>query len=394
MNLLLSGLLLATVGLARSAPWTPVDAGLPSRPLGVSAIVPDPNDSSTLYAITNLRSLYKSVDGAATWRSVGGIVGVLSLAIDPSNSATLYVGSDRGMLKSTDAGQTWSLAITGIDTSMFFPLAITVDPIDTATVYVINGAGPFRLLKTTDGAANWKTVYSFASAAGPIVLDPVTPSTLYTGQTDGAILKSTDGGLSWNQIKDGGNVGSSPYDRALAIDPRNPFILYAGSFTNSALPVSIPIRPGAGAIAKSTDGGQTWRIIRTGIPTDAYVRVLDLDPSDPSILYAAYTSNNGAGVLRSADTGESWTQGYTISGSFSVTVAIGPGEVLTAYAGTTEAGLVQSLDAVPTGAARIGDCNTPTCVCWRLTRSIPVQFMPAVWGGCSGAPRGTQRGGA
>src|SRR5215470_7902579 len=96
-------------GLAGGANWTQIDAGLPRTPAGVSQVVVDPLSPSTVYAVGfNTASLFRSVDGGGTWTVLPSITGVRSLAIDPSNSSTLYAVAQGLVLKSTDAGQSWS----------------------------------------------------------------------------------------------------------------------------------------------------------------------------------------------------------------------------------------------------------------------------------------------
>lgn len=76
----------------------------------VWSVVIDPRNPSTVYAASG--GVFKSIDGGATWTlASAGLTGprppVLALAIDPSNSAVLYAGTDRGVFKSSNGGQTW-----------------------------------------------------------------------------------------------------------------------------------------------------------------------------------------------------------------------------------------------------------------------------------------------
>jgi photosystem II stability/assembly factor-like uncharacterized protein len=305
-------------------------------------VVPDSNDPATAYALTTSGSIYKTTDAAATWRAAIA-AGVNSLAIDPANSSTIYAATTRGIAKSVDGGASWAAANGGLDATTLNIFGLAIDPLNPSTLYAVSGVS---ILKTTDGAATWSAVYAFANAAfvGQLTIDPITPSTLYATLTNGgAIFKSTDGAQSWSPIKPGGGSNFAPDAMTLAIDPRNSSTLYAGSFANTPGPV-FPNGSSAGAVAKSGDGGRTWRTIKTGIPGDAFVRRLVVDRSSSSTLYAAYLANAGAGILKSVDAGESWSVVYRTSGNTALTASVGPGGVYAAYAGESGGGILHSVD--------------------------------------------------
>src|SRR5215472_13493196 len=88
----------------RDTDWTPINAGLPSAIQGVNALIPDPATPATVYAVTNNGTIFKSADSAASWHRINGVVGVISLAIDPETSSTLYAASATTIFKSSDGG--------------------------------------------------------------------------------------------------------------------------------------------------------------------------------------------------------------------------------------------------------------------------------------------------
>ena len=92
----------------------------------------------------------------------------------------------------------------------------------------------------------------------------------------------TSGGANWNGSSAGlGNI----LVQALAIDPANPSIVYAGTL--------------GGGVFKSTNGGANWAEFNAGL-TNTEVRALAIDPTNPSILYAG---TDGDGVFKSTDSG-------------------------------------------------------------------------------------------
>jgi len=339
---------MGTLGAAYSATWTPINNDLPSRNSGITAIAIDRNTPSTLYAVSNRRTIYKSTDGAATWRMVSGIVGVSSLAITPDSS--IYAATSQGVMRNTDGGGSWTLLSNGIGPTTPWITALTVDPSMPSTIYILNTS---KLLKSTDGGGSWSVLYDFGTTnfPGSLVVDPVTPSTMYVmNGIGGKIFKSTDGGVSWTQIRGATfNTGFAADAMPLAIDPTDHTTLYAGSFAAFGVPTPQG-QPGFGTISKSSDGGSTWKIITAGIPSDAFVRSLALDSANTGVIYAGYVRSGGGGVLKSADAGESWQEMYTVagtpSGSFIVGVAVGPGAVYAGYSdfGSGGGGLLRTAD--------------------------------------------------
>ncbi|NVN90125.1 MAG: hypothetical protein HXX11_05920 [Desulfuromonadales bacterium] len=122
-----------------------------------------------------------------------------------------------------------------------------------------------------------------------LVSDPSTPSTIYAGTSHNGIYKSTNNGNSWSNI---GLMGKGL--NVLSIDPATPYNIYAGT---------------AVGVYKSTDGGNSWSQFNTGLPWDAKVTALAIDPNATATIYAGVTSANtsGRGVYRSTNGGSSWS---------------------------------------------------------------------------------------
>jgi len=84
----------------------------------IQALAIDPITSTTLYAGTEVRGVYKSSDSGSTWTAANnGLteVNVQALAIDPVNNTTLYAGTNGGgVFKSTDGGDAWSAVNNGL----------------------------------------------------------------------------------------------------------------------------------------------------------------------------------------------------------------------------------------------------------------------------------------
>src|SRR5207244_4053229 len=139
-----------TLDTARAATWRAINTGLPAIAAGVNSLAIDPATPSTIYAltlsggvgITPVPGLFKTTDGGANWKAVGSVGGVASLVIDPKNPSTLYAGTGQGVVKSTNAGESWTDASHNLPAGSVVRLAI--DPITPTTLYAVTGsASPF-----------------------------------------------------------------------------------------------------------------------------------------------------------------------------------------------------------------------------------------------------------
>ena len=99
------------------ASWQPIADGLPDQV--ISALAVDPRRSGTAYAGLHGGGIYKTTDGGRTWNNVVPGLSIAALAIDPKRPTTIYAaGNDRAgahpnrvrLLRSTDDGNTWSIA--------------------------------------------------------------------------------------------------------------------------------------------------------------------------------------------------------------------------------------------------------------------------------------------
>ena len=267
------------------------------------AIVVDPNSSSIVYS-GGTRGIFKSTDSGKNWTHLDtgftSDVQVGALAIDPTQSATLYAairpqGADGVVLKSMDGGLTWIRITSGLpDSFALYVVALLVDPTNPATLYANTRAGVF---KSTDGGSTWKATglveglgwpqsWTFGEAA---FLDPNSPSTIYAG-VEAGILKSDDGGQTWTPVNPVDAV--DPWSGYLAIDPVNSSVIYATTHF--------------GKLYKSTDRGVTWSLSSTNLPATntPEVRKVAIDPLAHDSLYlatpfnGAYVSTDGAATWR------------------------------------------------------------------------------------------------
>lgn len=289
---------------------------------------PDPTRSVWTWtaltcAVLLVVSVYSAQAGINVWTSLGleGVY-VSALAIDPSKPSTLYVGTPTcnpfctggGVLKSSDGGGTWNATGLG-DVDATSGSTLVIDPVTPTTLYAGTYGGD--VFKTTDGGDTWNVTSLSTSDGHPdavlsaLAIDPTTPTTLYAGVYDVGVFKSTDAGGTWSATALTFPAGGDPdgvfaYSvYALAIDPAT---LYAC------------VGYGRG-ILKSTDGGTTWSA--SGLPSC----VLAFDPATPATLYAG-----GGGVFKSTDGGTTWSASGLPNAVVSA-LAIDPSAPATLYAG-------------------------------------------------------------
>jgi len=172
--------------------WTPVNSGLTD--VSIDALAVDPAMPATVYAGVATSSAagtsswaFKSVDREAHWTPVNVQEPVTTLAIDPALPDIIYAGTDGGgMLKSSDAGSTWTAVNTGLESGSQFQAitALTIDPSVPTTLYAgtFGGDGVF---KSSDGGDHWAAIDTGLPRAAfkGLAIDPGSPSTIYAAES-------------------------------------------------------------------------------------------------------------------------------------------------------------------------------------------------------------------
>lgn len=346
-NLLSSGIPLSTTSWTPIGPAPIVSSSIPNSldpgnsPVSgrIAAVAADPTNANIIYVAAAGGGVWKTTDGGTTWSPLTDRQATLSMgaiAVAPSNPNIIYAGTGeadnsidsfygRGLLKSTDAGATWTLLTGNAGVNEFDRKAVSrilINPTDPNTVYVavatggMNGrVGPYGFYKSSDGGITWTNTMAsvitdptadFTDA----VLDPSNPQTLYvavdypfTAKAESGVYKSTDAGATWSIA---GNfpmgVGGAIQ---LAIAPSAPQTLFAA--------IADPNSGGLLEMMKTSDGGNTWTAL-TNTPNYMgnqgwYHTALAVDPSNANIVYAGGQNSTaqGKGFIESTDGGNTWT---------------------------------------------------------------------------------------
>jgi photosystem II stability/assembly factor-like uncharacterized protein len=273
------------------ARWKAVNKGMSTY--RVLSLMVDPNIPTVLYAGTNSDSVYKSTDGALSWSIANAgmkehIAIVNSFAVDPSNPRTIYAATTVGVFKTTNGAMMWEDMTAGFEST--YIVSVVINPQDPNILYAGTSGGVY---KSPDGAKNWRPVnhgmieesrVSSAMALGvnALAINPKLPNILYAGTTNG-LYKTIDGGASWTLLQ--GKLESA-FVSNLVVDYQDPHTLYAGT---------------EHGIFKSVNEAQSWIPISQGL-TNLNVRSLVMHPNDHRVLYAG--TNNG--IYKTTDGGMIW----------------------------------------------------------------------------------------
>lgn len=283
-------LLISTPLMAQNGAPNVSDAnysGLEFRSIGpalfsgrIADIAIHPNDDRIWYVAVGSGGVWKTTNDGVTFEPIfenQPSFSIGSVTIDPNNPNTVWVGTGEnvggrhvgygdGIYKSTDGGKTWNNM--GLKESQHIS-KIVVHPENSDIIWV--------------------------AAQGP----------LWSSGGQRGLYKSTDGGESWTK-KLGANEWTGVTD--IEVDPRNPDRMYAATWQRQRIvPIYMGGGPGSG-IHKSTDGGETWTELKTGLPSSNMGKIgMDISPQKPDIVYAAIElDRTTGGVYMSEDRGASW----------------------------------------------------------------------------------------
>ncbi|HXS36277.1 MAG TPA: hypothetical protein VN721_06220 [Flavipsychrobacter sp.] len=243
----------------------------------ITAIDGENADSRTLYVGTAGGGVWKSTNAGASFKPIFDkyCMSIGAVTIDQSHPNTVFVGAGEsnmrntasigdGLYRSTDGGDNWIKV--GLDSTEHIA-KIVIDPKNDSNIYV--------------------------AAPGP----------LWSDSKHRGLYKSTDGGQTWNKIL---YVNEKTGCADVAVDPTNPNIVYATTWEFRRLPYAFNSGGMGSGMWKSTDGGKTWRELKQGLPEKPFGRIaLAMAPSAPQNLLAIVESKETA-LYISSNGGETW----------------------------------------------------------------------------------------
>jgi len=299
------------------------------------------------------QGIMRSGDSGKTWRRVGIRQGMHSDALvralvnHPHHPEITYAGSDKGLYRSDDAGQTWGLIDSPL--SRYQVWALAIDPQEPALMFAGTGTPtPPGLFRSTDGGLSWEQRPTEIAAECPavgtprvtgIAIDPANRNNVWMGIEVDGVRHSTDRGETWKTI---GNTIPNPdvhnvlvvegppktiivvvnndlftsiddgatwkphqlrasyptiYPRGIAVQPDNGKTVFLT--IGDATPGSI------GTVLRSQDTGATWEELSLPVPANSAMWVVHMQPTNPKTIFAG--SRYGY-LYQSEDGGTTWTK--------------------------------------------------------------------------------------
>jgi photosystem II stability/assembly factor-like uncharacterized protein len=242
-------------------------------------------------------------------------------AVDPRDSSVWYVAvSSGGVWKTVNAGTTWQPIFDG--EASYSIGCLTVDPSDPDIIWVGSGENNSQrsvgygdgVYKSMDGGKSWKNVgLGESEHIGRIVVDPrdsnvvfvAAQGPLWRAGGDRGLFKTTDGGETWRNVLE---ISEHTGVNEVWVDPSDPDVLYASSYQRRRRTWTLINGGPESAIYKSTDGGENWTKLESGLPSESMGRIgLAVSPVDSNVVYAIVESlDDAGGFFRSTNAGASW----------------------------------------------------------------------------------------
>ena len=277
----------------------------------ISDFAVHPDKRHEYYVATSSGGVWKTINGGANYTPIfdrQGSYSIGCITMDPNNPYIIWVGTGEnnnqrsvgygdGIYRSKDGGKTWDHM--GLKNSEHIA-KIIVDPRNSNIIYV--------------------------AAIGP----------LWSEGGDRGLYKSVDGGKTWESKI---NVDEHTGVTDLIMDPNNPDVLYASTYQRRRHVFTwMSGGPGSG-LYKSTDSGENWEQLKTGLPTSIIGRIgLAMSQADSDIVYAIVEAMNGQqGFYRTSNRGGSWKKmsNYVTSGNYYQEIVVDPKDVNTVYSLST-----------------------------------------------------------
>ena len=278
----------------------------------VRALAVYPDNAQRILAGTDLCGLYRSEDNGASWEPLASpmegletarqTVEIWSLAVDPEESDTLYVGTRPNGFRSRDGGRTWQ-KLSFVDTGApLWPPRTTVmviDPRNHGTVWA--GVEVDGVHQSVDGGDTWER----RAAVGPELFyndvhcmgirNGARPAVYATSPF--GFATSLDDGASWalHKFPPLDDQSDHSYCRCMIIKPDDPEVMFVG--TGNGIPGSV------GAIRRTRDGGASWDTVALPVVPNSVLYWLGTHRDVPEVVVGC--SIHGY-VYVSEDGGETW----------------------------------------------------------------------------------------
>jgi photosystem II stability/assembly factor-like uncharacterized protein len=312
--------------------------------------------------------LFRQVIGSHEWQHLNNGLPekaeIRAIAIHPQNSQIVYIGTQDGPYRSSDSGDHWERL--NLPDSRMVIWSILFHPRNPQTLYL--GAAPPAIYRSDNGGDSWRRLpiiepagmvkMGFPCRVIRMTVDPSNPNELYAGLEVGGVIRSLDGGETWNDCtKELLKFTEQDHLKSqLASDTQT-----EGMMDSHALSVSAA-RPGTVFLATrmglfcSPDRGETWQEMEIWRHSPlSYARDIQVAPHDPTMLYAALSPaamSNAGSLYRSQDLGQNWQRfdhDVTVKSTM-MTVALSPRDAKVVYCATRKGQVLGTQDGGKTWA--------------------------------------------
>lgn len=282
----------------------------------------DPMNSSTFSGL-KLRSIGPAFSSGR----------IADFAVNPKDHSEFYVAAASGNIwKTNNAGITFKPVFDKY--GAYSIGCITIDPNNPYVVWVGTGENNHQralgygdgVYKSTDDGESWKNMgLKDSRQIGGIVVDPRNSDVVFVAAEgsawgpggDRGLYKTIDGGKTWKKVL---NISENTGVNNITYDPRNPDVMYA---TSEQRRRHVFTKIGGGPeskVYKSTDGGETWDKIMSGLPgVDLGGMGIAVSPVNPDVVYLIVeAAEDKSGFFRSTNRGASWEKmsDYASSGQY------------------------------------------------------------------------------
>lgn len=311
---------------------------------------PQGKGGPAIYAASG-NNISVSDDGGMSWRTSplpGSGARIRAIATSLHHPETAYAsfadlsaglsgGTYSGVAKTSDSGHSWQ--IVWKDTSKLSdnvndawvskylgagyaenPLNLAVAPSDPNVVYSTDFG---RIMRSTDGGKSWQALYSTGQPDGSftgrgleatscygIHFDPFDKNRVFISYTDIGLFRSDNDGASWERSVRGAPRAWLNTTYWVVFDPVVRGRMWAVMSNTHDLPRAkmwAHRNPSSykGGVVVSDNGGEDWRQSGEGMPQTAATHIV-LDPSSPPDTRVLYVAAFGRGVYKSVDGGKNW----------------------------------------------------------------------------------------
>ena len=255
------------------------------------------NNSANAFPSSNWESVGPFTHtNSGSWSSGQGRIN--TILVDPNNANTIFMGAPAGGIwKSTNSGDNW--IPLGDDFPQMGVSGIAIDYNNSNTIYISTGdcdasnTYSVGVLKSTNGGLSWNTTgltfTNTSTYSGDILINPTDSNMLWVATSLG-IYRTIDAGVNWTLIQSGDFSSGR-----IRLKPGDSSIVYAVSNNR---------------FYKSTNSGSTFSTVTTGLPSSSGRLILDVTPANSQYIYilSSTTANGFQGIYRSIDGGTTWTK--------------------------------------------------------------------------------------